>query len=88
MERIEVRLTMDPSKRPDNMQELVKHEREVVDQWRAAGHLETFYLRPTHPGAIFIFKDIDEAKVKALISALPLFPYFKEAEYNLLAKQF
>ena len=30
MERIEVRLTMDPSKRPDNMQELVKHEREVV----------------------------------------------------------
>jgi hypothetical protein len=43
MNRILVILTIDTDNLPANFQEIIKHEREVVAQWKAAGFLDQFF---------------------------------------------
>lgn len=88
MNRIEVILTLDPEKPIANFQDVVKHEREVIDQWKAEGYLENLFLRQTKNGAVLIFKDIEEEQVRELMATLPLYPYAKTIEYLGLIKQF
>ena len=66
---------------PGNFQEIIQHEQEIIAQWQAEGFLEHFFLRHTKNGAVFIFKDIDEEKVKELMSTLPLYKLKKSVEY-------
>lgn len=73
---------------PDNFQEILSHEREVVDRWKQEGILEHLFLRPTRNGAMLIFKDTDEAKARELVASLPLFPFIISADYLHLIKQF
>lgn len=49
---------------PENFQEILKHEQEVVAKWKEEGILEHLFLRQTKNGAVLIFKDIDEEKAK------------------------
>ena len=49
---------------PDNFQEILSHEREVVDRWKQEGLLDHLFLRPTRNGAMLIFKDTDEEKAR------------------------
>lgn len=88
MASIQAILTLDMENLPDNFQEILKHEQEVVTKWKAEGILEHLFLRQTRNGAVLIFKDIDEDKVKELMTTLPLYKLKKSIEYLNLIKQF
>lgn len=88
MNRIQAILTIDTDNLPDNFQEIIKHEQEVIAQWKADGIIEHLFLRQTRNGAVIIFKDIDEAKAKELMETLPLYQLMKSVEYFSLIKQF
>ena len=88
MNRIQAILTIDTDNLPDNFQDIIKHEQEVVAQWKEQGILESLYLRQTRNGAVLIFKDIDQAQVEELMTTLPLYPLRKSIEYFGLIKQF
>jgi hypothetical protein len=80
MNRILVILTIDTENIPANFQDIIKHEREVVAQWKKEGFLDQLFLRQTKNGAVLIFKDIDEEKVNQLIPTLPLYQLKKSVE--------
>jgi hypothetical protein len=88
MNRIQAILTIDTDNLPANFQEIIKHEQEVVAQWKEQGILESLYLRQGRNGAVLIFKDIDQARVEELMATLPLYPLRKSIEYYGLIKQF
>ena len=86
MNRILVILTIDTDNLPDNFQEIIKHEREVVAKWKEEGFLDQLFLRQTKNGAVLIFKDIDEAAVNQLMTTLPLYQLKKSIEIFPLIK--
>ena len=88
MNRIQVILTIDTDNLPANFQDIIKHEQEVVAQWKEQGILESLYLRQGRNGAVLIFKDIDQVRAEELMSTLPLYPLRKSIEYYGLIKQF
>lgn len=61
---------------------------EVVARWKEEGILEHLFLRQTRNGAVLIFREADEEKVKQLMESLPLFKLKKSVEYLNLIKQF
>lgn len=86
--RIQAILTIDIDNLPDNFQEILIKEKEVVAQWKAEGFLEHLFLRQTKNGAVLIFKGIDEEKAKELMEKLPLYQLKKSVEYLHLIQQF
>ncbi|MBP8033920.1 MAG: hypothetical protein KAZ71_04935 [Bacteroidia bacterium] len=88
MNRIAVIFTINTDNVPENFQDILKHEKEVVAQWKDAGYLDHMFLRQTKNGAVLVFKDIDEAKVNQLMETLPLYQYKKSIELLPLIKQF
>ena len=88
MSHIQAILTIDTDNLPNNFQEIIKHEQEVVAKWKAEGILEHLFLRQGRNGAVLIFKDIDEAKARKLMETLPLYKLKKRVEYYELIKQF
>ena len=65
---------------------ILKHEQEMVAQWKADGIIHDMYLRQGRNGAVIMFKELDETTVQSLIETLPLYPYFKPAEFLGLLK--
>ena len=57
-------------------------------RWKEEGILEHLFLRPTRNGAVLIFREADEEKVKKLMESLPLYKLKKSVEYLSLIKQF
>ena len=88
MNRIQVILTIDIENLPENFQEILKQEQEVVAKWKEEGYLENLFLRQSKNGAVLIFKDLDEKNVKELIEKLPFYKIKKSIEYFNLIKQF
>jgi hypothetical protein len=88
MNRVQVILTIDTENLPTNFQEILKHEQEVIATWKTEGILDHLFLRQTKNGAVLIFKNVDEAKVKELMEILPLYKLKKSVEYFNLIKQF
>jgi muconolactone D-isomerase len=88
MNCIQAILTIDTDNLPSNFQEIIKHEQEVVAQWKEEGILEHLFLRQGRNGAVLIFKDIDEQRAKELMETLPLYKLMKSVEYYSLMKQF
>jgi len=88
MNRTEVIFTIDTDNLPDNFQEIIRHEQEVIAKWKEEGILDHFFLRQTRNGAVLIFKGVDEEQVKVLMESLPLYPLRKSIEYLSLIKQF
>jgi len=86
MKRILVILTIETDNLPNNFPEIIKHEREVVAKWKEEGFLDQLFLRQTKNGAVLIFKDIDETKVKELMVTLPLYQFKKSIEILSLIK--
>jgi hypothetical protein len=86
MNRILVILTIDMDNLPSNFPEILKHERNVVAQWKKEGILEQLFLRPTRNGAVLILKNIDEAKANELIKTLPFYALKKSVEILPLLK--
>ncbi len=73
---------------PDNFQEILKLEQEVVARWKEEGIIEHLFLRQARNGAVLIFKGKDESEVQALMKTLPFYPLSKSIEYLSLIKQF
>jgi hypothetical protein len=88
MNRIAAILTIDLDNLPANFQEILIHEREVVEKWKEEGFLDELFLRQTRNGAVLIFKDVDESRVNELMTMLPLYPLKKSIEILPLIKQF
>ena len=88
MNRVQAILTLDMDNIPANFQEILKHEQEIVAQWKEEGILEHLFLREAKNGAVLIFKDIDEQKAKELMEKLPLYQLKKSVEYLNLMQQF
>ncbi len=88
MTRVQAILTLDMENIPENFLEIIKHEQEVVAKWKEEGILENLFLRQERNGAVLIFNDIDEEKVKELMTTLPLYKLKKSVEYFNLIKQF
>ena len=88
MNCIQAILTIDTDNLPSDFQEIIKHEQEVVAQWKAEGILEHLFLRAGRNGAVLIFKEIDEQRAKELMETLPLYKLMKSVEYFSLMKQF
>ena len=88
MNRIQAILTLDMENLPENFQEILKHEQEVVAKWKAEGILEHLFLRQTRNGAVLIFKDLEEDQVKAKMEELPFYKLKKSVEYFNLIQQF
>jgi len=86
--RVQAILTLDMDNLPENFQEIIIHEQEVVALWKEQGILEHLFLRQTKNGAVLIFKGIDEEKVKEVMTTLPLYKFRKSIEYFSLIEQF
>jgi muconolactone D-isomerase len=88
MNRIQAILTIDTDHLPENFQEIIKHEQEVVAKWKADGILESLFLRQGRNGAVLIFKDVDETQAKALMETIPPYKLKKSVDYDALIKPF
>lgn len=80
--------TINTDNLPENFQEIIKHEQEVLSAWKQEGIVEHLFLRPTRNGAVIIFTGIEEAKARTYIESLPLFTFVQSVEYFPLIKQF
>lgn len=81
-------LTLDMENLPENFQEVIKHEQEVVARWKEEGILDHLFLRQTKNGAVLVFPNVDEARARELMETLPLYKLKKSVEYFSLLKQF
>jgi len=88
MNCIQAILTINTENLPANFQEIIKHEQEVVAKWKAEGILEHLFLREGRNGAVLIFNNLSEEKVRELMETLPLYQLQKSVEYFQLMKQF
>lgn len=79
-------LTLNEGVNVSELGAILKHEQEVVAQWQSEGLIHDMYLRQSRNGAVIMFNELDEAAVQALIETLPLYPYFKPAEFLGLVK--
>jgi len=71
----------------EDLAEVLKQEREAVAEWSKQGIIHDLYLRQTRNGAVILFKELDETKVRELVATLPLYPYLKSVDYLGLIKQ-
>lgn len=88
MNRIQVILAIDMANIPGNFQEIVKHEQEVLFNWKQDEILEHLFLTQSKDAAVLILKGVDELKAKSMIETLPLFQYKKSVQYFSLIQQF
>lgn len=88
MNKILVILTLDMDNLPSNFQEILKHEQEIVAEWKAEGILEHLYLRDQRNGAVLVFNSLTESEAKERMTTLPFFQLQKSIEYFSLMQQF
>ncbi len=69
-------------------QELQKAEMAFIEQWKAEGILESFFITTNRTGAFLLFSGLVLSKALELISILPYFPYMAKVDYFELDKQF
>jgi hypothetical protein len=80
--------TINTDNLPENFQEIIKHEQEVLSAWKQEGIVEHLFLRPTRNGAVIVFSNIDEERARLLMEELPLYQFVQSVEYYPLIKQF
>ena len=71
-----------------NLQALMGQEFATVSRWKEEGILEHLFVKNAQAGAILVFKDVEEARVKELIPTLPLSSHFTHVTYSAADKQF
>jgi len=86
MNIIAATLTIKDDIRIEDIPEVLKQEKEVIEAYKQAGYLHDLYLRPAKNGAMLLFKELDQDRVTELVNALPLFPYLKPVDYLALLK--
>ncbi len=83
-----VLFTINTDNLPENFQEIIKHEQEVISAWKQEGIVEHLFLRPTKNGAVIVFSNIVEERARLLMEELPLYQFVQSVEYYPLIKQF
>lgn len=68
--------------------ELQQAEMRFINDWKAEGILESFFISTDRTGAFLLFKEVDVDRTKELIGGLPYFPYMAHVQYFELDKQF
>ena len=68
--------------------ELPQKEMVFINQWKAAGILESFFISISKKDAVLIFQNTDKHHTKELIEMLPYFPYMAKIDYHHLDKKF
>jgi hypothetical protein len=68
--------------------ELQKAEMDFIDQWKAEGVLESFFISTDRTGAFLLLSGVEAVRAKELIGDLPYFPYMAQVQYFELDKQF
>jgi len=71
-----------------NLNEILPNELAVVGKWKEQGILEHLFIKGDRTGAVLIFKNVNESKVKELLPTLPLHKFFDKVEYSVVDKQF
>jgi hypothetical protein len=79
-------LTIHTDNLPENFQDIIKHEKQVVAAWKTEGILDQLFLHPSRNGAILIFKNLTEEEVNEKMKTLPLYPLMKSLEVLPLIK--
>ena len=79
-------LTIHTDNLPENFQDIIKHEKQVVAALKTEGILDQLFLRPSRNGAILIFKNLTEEEVNEKMKTLPLYPLMKSLEVLPLIK--
>lgn len=87
MKRIIVNITDDLTQIP-NLDELLPKEFAAATKLQEQGILEHLFLKDDKTGAVLVFKDVDEAKAKELVSQFPMFQHFQQVEYIVVDKQY
>lgn len=90
MKRILVAITLSPEGMTHirATPELQKAEMDFINQWKAEGILENFFISGDRTGAFLLFKEVDGERAKELIGSLPYFPHMAQVQYSQLDKQF
>lgn len=88
MQQVLAILTIDTDNLPPDFPEILKHEQEVVANWKQEGVLEHLFLRPTRNGAVLLFTGLTEEEARARMETLPFYKLRKSIEYHSLIKQF
>ncbi|ETD18287.1 MULTISPECIES: hypothetical protein [Prevotellaceae] len=70
------------------LQEILPKEFAVAEDLKKLGVLETLLVKDGAKGAILVFTETDEAKVREYLQRLPLHTYFDRVEYTLTDKSF
>ena len=83
-----VLFTINTDNLPENFQEIIKHEQEVISAWKQEGIVEHLFLRPTKNGAVIVFSNIVEERARLLMEELPLYQFVQSVEYYPLIKKF
>lgn len=72
----------------ENIEEILPKEFAVVEAWKKEGILAHLFLKEAGTGAVLVFNETNEEKVRELMAQLPLYPYFEQIEYTILDKKF
>ena len=88
MSVIQVVLTIDPNKLPENFQEILKEEQAIVAAWKQEGILSHLFLRPQRNGEILQFKGLLMDEVENRMQSLPFYHIRTNIEYFELLPQF
>lgn len=86
MNRIIVNIKDDLVNTP-NIEELLPKEFAKAAEYKKQGFLEHLFIKDDKSGAVLVFKNVDLAKAKELVSGYPMFKYFKAIEYIEVEKQ-
>ncbi len=68
--------------------ELQQAEMQFINDWKAEGILESFYITTNRTGAFLLFSGVEGDRLRELIGGLPYFPFKAKVEYFELNKQF
>lgn len=72
----------------ENIEAILPKEFAKVEEWKSAGILAHLFLKENGAGAVLVFNETNEDKVRALITELPLYAYFTQMDFTVLEKQF
>lgn len=84
--RIIVNITDDLTNTP-NINELLPKEYAKAAVYKKQGFLEHLFIKADKTGTVLVFKNVDLAKAKELVSGYPMFQYFTKIDYAEVDKQ-
>ncbi len=67
-----------------NYEELMPKEFAISTSWIQEGVVEHRFIKENKTGSILVFKGVEEAEVRRMISSLPMYSNFDKIEYSVV----